>query len=118
MRRHILFIFSILLISCSKEIKDGPYIYFSNKQEIADTISPTDTINFAITAIGNSYKVNRVQLFINKSEYFDTSFSAIDSITINWKMNFIGKLNTQNILIQATDENELISSQTMKIYVK
>ena len=105
-------------VSCTKEIMDGPYIYFANNSEIADTISQSDVITFKVTAIGNNAKVNQVQLYVNTTEYFDSTFSATDSITISWDLPFTGRLRTQNIKIQATDENDLKASQTKKIYVK
>lgn len=108
----------VSFISCSKEIMDGPYVYFANDSEIADTITQSDVITFKVTAIGNNAKVNQVQLYVNTTEYFDSTFSATDSITINWDLPFSGRLRTQNIKIQATDENDLKASQTKKIYVK
>ena len=114
----ILSLVVLCFISCSKEIMDGPHVYFANNSEIADTISQSDIITFKVTAIGNNAKVNQVQLYINTTEYFDSTFSATDSITIDWDLSFSGRLRTQNIKIQATDENELKASQTKKIYVK
>ncbi len=117
--RKLLFIFGVcILVSCSKEIQDGPFVYFSNNQELADTISQKDSITFEITAIGNGYKVTRAQLFVNKTEFFDSSFAATDSISIKWTMDFSGRINTQNILIQATDEHDMIATQTKKIYIQ
>ena len=117
--RLIIFIFSILLLfSCTKEISDGPYIYFSNEASIPDTISQSDAITFEITAIGQSYKVTRAQVFVNTTEYFDTTFAATDSITFNWVSDFSGKLRTQNVMIQAIDESEMIGTQTKKIYIE
>ena len=117
--RHIIFIFgTLLLFSCSKEISDGPYIYFSNEASIPDTISQTDAITFEITAIGQSNKVNRAQVFVNQIEFFDTTFVATDSITFNWTSDFTGKLRTQNVMIQAIDESEMIGTQTKKIYIE
>ncbi|MBR3980896.1 MAG: hypothetical protein IKJ98_07035 [Bacteroidales bacterium] len=107
-----------IFVSCTKEMMDGPRIYFANDSEIADTISQSDIITFKVTALGNNSKVNQVQLYVNTTEYFDSTFSATDSITIDWDLPFSGRLRTQNIKIQATDENELKASQTKKIYVK
>lgn len=119
MIKHITLIASILLFfSCSKAPKDGPYIYFSNEDALADTISQSEAISIEITAIGNAYKVNRAQLFLNQTEYCDSMFNAVDSITIKWNLDFAGRINTQNILIQATDEHGLISTQTKKIYIQ
>ncbi|MCQ2608239.1 MAG: hypothetical protein MJ197_06085 [Bacteroidales bacterium] len=118
MKKLVFIIITFCLFSCSKEIKDGPYIYFNNITSIPDTISAKTIVPFEITAIGNGYKVNRAQLFINQTEFFDTSFSAKDSITIHWEMDFSGRTRTQNITIRATDENEMIASQTLKLFVK
>lgn len=117
--RLIIFIFgTLLLFSCSKEISDGPYIYFSNEASIPDTISQSDAITFEITAIGQSNKVTRAQVFVNTTKYFDTTFAATDSITFNWISDFSGKLRTQNVMIQAIDESEMIGTQTKKIYIE
>ena len=110
----------MFFIACSKEIKNGPYVYFANQSELPDTINTaTDSIvTFEISAIGNGYKVNRIQLFVNQSEYYDTTFDGIDSILVSYDMNFKGKLRTQNVLIQATDEKEMIATQTTSIFAK
>ncbi len=117
--KKIVFIIALFgLFSCSKEIKDGPHIYFSNKASIPDTIEPKTIVPFDITAIGNGYKVTRTQLFVNQTEFFDTSFAAKDSITLHWEMDFSGRTRTQNVTIRATDENEMIATQTLKLFVK
>lgn len=119
--KHILLLISILFfISCSKEIKDGPFIYFANEKEIPDTINVANDslVTYKIKAVSNGYKVNRIQLFVNKSEYFDTTFSSVDSIEVEYEMNFKGKLRTQNVLIQATDKNEMFSTQTKSIFIQ
>lgn len=120
MKRIILIICVLFTISCSKEIKDGPFIYFTNESEIPDTLNiETDSlVTYKIKAISNGYKVNRIQLFVNTSEYFDTTFSSIDSIEVEYEMNFKGKLRTQNVLIQATDQKEMISTQTKPIFIQ
>ncbi|MCQ2605233.1 MAG: hypothetical protein MJ204_01670 [Bacteroidales bacterium] len=118
MKKIVFFASLLCLFSCSKEIKDGPHIYFSNLASIPDTIEAKTIVPFDITAIGNGYKVTRAQLFVNKTEFFDTSFSAKDSINIHWEMDFSGRTRTQNITIQATDENEMIATQTLKLFVK
>lgn len=117
--KRIIFILSVVLFfSCSKEIKDGPYIYFANDSELADTMSHQKSLTFTITAIGNSYKVKHAQLFINQTSFRDSIFSPTDSISITWEIDFTGRINTQNILIQATDEHEMVATQTKKIYIK
>lgn len=120
MKKILFALFCLLIISCSKEVKDGPYIYFSNASELPDTIqTKTDSIvTFEITAIGKGYKINRAQLFVNQTEFYDSAFSATDSITFLWDMNFTGRLKTQNILIQATDERDMVSTQTKRIYIQ
>lgn len=119
--KRIILLFSILfLISCSKEIKDGPFVYFANESEIPDTLDvATDSlVTYKIKALSNGYKLNRIQLFVNTSEYFDTTFSAVDSIEVEYEMNFKGKLRTQNVLIQAIDKNEMFSTQTKPIFIR
>ena len=117
--KHILFILTVLLFfSCSKEIKDGPYVYFANDSELADTMSQQNSLTFTVTAIGNSYKVTHTQLFINQTSFRDSIFSPTDSITITWEIDFTGRINTQNIMVQATDEHEMVATQTKQIYIK
>ena len=96
-------------------IKSGAY---SDDSELADTMSQQKSLTFSITAIGNSYKVTHAQLFINQTSFRDSIFSPTDSITITWEIDFTGRINTQNILIQATDEHEMIATQTKKIYIE
>ena len=119
-RLSILIAFGITFLcfaSCSKEIKDGPYIYFNNYSSIPDTITSETILPLGITAIGNGYKVTRAQLFVNKTEFFDTTFSATDSISISWNMAFNGRIKTQNIVKQATNENDMIATTSKKIYI-
>ena len=112
--KQIIFIVSVVFFfSCSKEIQDGPYVYFAN-----DTMSQQKSLTFTITAIGNSYKVKHAQLFINQTSFRDSIFTPTDSISITWEIDFTGRINTQNILIQATDEHEMVATQTKKIYIK
>lgn len=118
MKRIALFFCLAFLVSCSKEIKDGPYIFFSNDSSIPDTIAADETIPFEITAQGNAYKITRAQMFINKTEYFDTSFSARDTFSTTWEMDFSGRTRTQNVMIQVTDENDMTATQTKKIFIK
>lgn len=106
------------LISCSKEIQDGPRIYLANDSTIADTIVPNQIIEFHITAIGQNAPITRIQAFVNTTEYFDSSFVPEKTIQVVWPMNFAGKLRTQNIVLQATDENDLITKQSKTIFIQ